>query len=67
MLNGIQISHHMQEIEISGGKEFELQVVSFLSNLNDLLLLARLRLYFSAQKDTKAWRDEAEWTCVPHK
>ena len=29
----------MQEIELSGGKEFELQVVSFLSNLNDLLLL----------------------------
>ena len=41
-------------MEVSDGKESELQVVSFLSNSNDLLLLARLRLYFSAQKDTKA-------------
>ena len=66
-VNGIEMSHNMQEIELSDGKEFELQVVSFLSNLKDLLLLARLRLYFSAQKDTKGWRDEAERTCVPHK
>ena len=53
-VNGIEMSHHKQDVELSDGKEFELQVVSFLSNLNDLLLLARLRLYFSAQKDTKA-------------
>ena len=52
-VNGIEMSHHIQEIELSDGKEFELQVVSFLSNLNDLLLLERLRLYFSAQKDTE--------------
>ena len=53
-LNCIKMSYNWQEIELSDGKEFELQVVSFLSNLKDLLLLARLRLYFSAQKDTKA-------------
>ena len=52
-VNGIEMSNDSQEIELSEGEEFELQVVSSLSNLNDLLLLARLRLYFSAQKTPK--------------